>query len=117
MLGMSGSRGRGDGTGVIWISSCVDRTDCREFGEEDSHGVVLVSTDIRGSADTKVWCGVGPFFHSPSIACQNVPKKRELAFLNFRHPETLSSSTLTLSQPSRRWTGALLSSLSRTVLR
>lgn len=42
---------------------------------------------------------------------------RVVAFLNLRQSEILSAALLTLFQSTRRWTGELLSSLSRTVLR
>jgi len=40
-----------------------------------------------------------------------------VAFLSLRHAETVSSAVLTLLKLTSLWTGALLSSLSRTVLR
>jgi hypothetical protein len=41
----------------------------------------------------------------------------EVAFLIFRHSDTVSSAVFTLLKSTSRWMGALLSSLSRTVLR
>lgn len=55
--------------------------------------------------------------HRLSMACQIDPKNRELAFLNCRQVDTLSSCTLTLFQLCSLWTEALLSSMSKMVLR
>lgn len=68
----------------------------------DSLLVACVSIEGRESAIPAIVLFFGFFFHKLSIACQTLPATLELAFLNLRHDETLSSSTLTFSHPTRR---------------
>jgi hypothetical protein len=85
----------------------------------DSGRVLVVSIDARGPSCPMPVAPLPLFFlfHKLSMECQMMSRNLEVAFFVFLQLDTLSSFTLTLSQPHSRYTGELLSCLSEMVRR
>lgn len=80
--------------------------------------VATVSMDGRGSEEFWSMPGLPLFLvHNDWMVRHIMPKKVDVAFFILLQSETLSSSTFTLSHPTSRCTGALLSSWSIIVRR
>jgi hypothetical protein len=109
--------GSGDGTGVIWNpSSSLSKYDSRRVATDARRVSIegrVPSPAIPSSLPLAPFFLLVAFFVARQVEMMNLVH----AFLIRRHNEMVSSAVLTLLKSTSLWTGALLSSLSRTVLR